>query len=145
MDRRRALRYKRYNELYEWLCKDSKCYYCGMPADTKDHIPSLHYIDNVGLEEVIKQGLQLWLVSSCSECNSLLSKDSKTIKENIRYLYNKLQERYDKILNQPMWDEEELEELDEGYLKDYIQLSTDIQCMIHKRLEYMEDLHYDII
>ena len=140
MNVRRKERYKRYNEYYKWYHKDKRCYYCGDIATTKDHVPSLYYLDGVGLENLTAKPV---LVSCCSECNTMLGKDSSTLELNVKFLYKKIQKKYKKILESSVWEEDELEEIDEGYLKDYIITHSNVAHYINSKLEYMEDLHYD--
>ena len=71
----KALR-KRYEALeprYEWLWKGDRCYYCGLRADSIDHIPAISTAYSLGADRLDRKGFRLWKVMCCRECNSCLS------------------------------------------------------------------------
>ena len=46
------------------------CQYCGIPADTYDHVPALSKVYSLGVSEFEKKKIRLWIVPACNECNS---------------------------------------------------------------------------
>jgi hypothetical protein len=89
----------------------SACEYCGMPADTVDHIPPRsvrQFICDSGL-----QGrFPFKIVSSCRECNTLLiDRDLWTLRERIEFIKKELRRRYRKHLSVADWTDNEISEL----------------------------------
>lgn len=89
------------------------CYYCGMPAESTDHVIPLSVLRNIRglpMEQVAEiTRNRILTVESCHECNHLLG---ATVQESLRdrkkYLKERLKKRYAKILIVPDWTEEEL-------------------------------------
>lgn len=79
------------------------CYYCGDIGNTIDHVPP---------QSGTFSGPENLRIKSCNECNVLLSnRILKTIVERKDYLLKAYANRYRKLLSQPDWTTEELEEL----------------------------------
>jgi hypothetical protein len=97
---------------------DSRCFYCGELATTKDHIYPVaamsYYVDaNVPKKSHI--------VPSCRECNLIASSNTfRDAEEKCAYIKSKLLSRYAKLLKVPIWDSGEIEQLD-GRLRDYVE------------------------
>ena len=112
------------------------CFYCGEPGDTIDHVPSLYQAYCVGLDEIERQNIQLYLIPSCRECNSLLGARPTTDPVDRRDDLKKLlQKRYKKFLNLPDWGIEELEELGPVMRKE-VEDSMTIKTHIQRRLSW---------
>lgn len=86
-----------------------ECIYCGMPAESLDHIPPLcTYSDNKQNPRRRKNVC----VPACKECNCTLScHHLMTISERAEYLADRYSIKYRKILNIPVWSEEEIQSL----------------------------------
>jgi hypothetical protein len=108
------------------------CTYCGMPADTVDHLipicysrprrPS-HAAGNCGPT-----------VPCCRECNMLLGTVPLfTVAERASELSDRLENRYRKILGAPVWTEEDLVALGPS-------LEASIRAKQFLRLELLERL-----
>lgn len=87
------------------------CVYCGIPAESLDHVPPLS-LTNM-LNDRAKEKLDFLKLPSCGECNSVLN-DSPILsvserRGKVRAHYKK---KYRSALNMPKWDEDELAELD---------------------------------
>jgi hypothetical protein len=86
------------------------CFYCGAPANTLDHVPPLHHMDNISYETRKKQKIPCVLLPCCIECNSKLgAKHLLTVDERLAHL----ELQYDKIFKKQksMWTQEEIDEL----------------------------------
>lgn len=83
------------------------CIYCGVPADSIDHIPPRHMRDQllgVGLVAMHERE-----VSSCRECNSALgARPLITITERRDYIKEYLRRRYKSVLRIKDWREDDL-------------------------------------
>lgn len=83
------------------------CYYCGVIADTKDHVPPLSV-----RSRLITLGIDRWTfveVPACRECNNALGARSLfTLTERKRYMKAWLLRRYKRYLNLPEWTDAEL-------------------------------------
>lgn len=87
------------------------CYYCGVPADTVDHVPPRSV--RVRLAELNLQNRYAHHeVPCCFECNSLLGARAPFgLTDRKRYLKTRLSRRYAKLLRIPKWDDAELAEV----------------------------------
>jgi hypothetical protein len=67
--RRRRLR--DYHHLYVPLtgADPEVCYYCGKRATTKDHCPSLAWLDGAGVKFFERMRIPLVLIPACRDCN----------------------------------------------------------------------------
>lgn len=130
---------------YKILSKDKACYYCGDPATTMDHCPAVSVSYAYGYDYFEKQNIKFWKVSCCRQCNLILGdRFLNTLSRRIRYVYDRLQKKYEKYLSMTEWEPEELDELS-GWLKEYVQTASDFKMYMERRFQYMEDLHYDVI
>lgn len=101
-----------YHESYERhpSLKDYECFYCGMSAETEDHIPPLSLIETFPSYDRI-------LVRSCRSCNGLLgSRPLLSPSTRVEYLIKRYQRRWRKDIDMPNWTDWEIEELS-GRLK----------------------------
>jgi len=93
------------------------CYYCGIYADTKDHIIPISWNRTSGRKR--KENQRENLIYACKECNCLASDKVFESKEKKKdYLQEKLELRYKKILKMPDWSDDELQELSVKLRKD---------------------------
>ena len=96
-DRTRSIR-----DGYKHLCdKDSRCrcWYCGAHAETLDHSPAIEVVYAYGRTTIENSGIELLLIPSCGERNSLLG-DKPLLHPESRghWLHEKLHIRYSKVL-----------------------------------------------
>ena len=90
-----------------------RCYYCGLPADTIDHVPPRAYRNFILQQPELAKRYKFVEVRACLECNSTLgAKALWNLTERKEYIKKYLKRRYGKE-RWVDWDEEELEEL--GY------------------------------
>lgn len=142
---RLAEKRKAYRGLYNKFHSGAKCYYCGQSADTIDHVPALEVALMLGADNLSESGIKLITVKSCRECNALLGNRAiNTLDERAEYIYHRLQKRYKRLINSEEWPDDDLEELG-TVLKSYISIHANAQFWIERRLQYMEDLFYDVL
>ena len=119
-----------------WLNASEACAYCGVVADTYDHVPNLAMVHALGREHFEKERVSLWLVPACRECNSLLTKSADlTVTGRRASIKVKLRKRYAKLLQMPSWTEDELDGLGRG-LQDMVRSGADLKDWIKRRLAW---------
>ena len=112
------------------------CFYCGMPADTVDHVPSLNEAYCIGLDRIEEEGIRLNLVHACRECNGLLgARESLCPFERRDMAQELLRKRYKRVLNMPDWSDEELEEIGRS-MQEEIKKSVDLKRLIQRRVSF---------
>lgn len=83
------------------------CIYCGMSADSIDHVPPRHLRAQLAEIELLALGTKE--VDACRECNSALGRRPLlTITERRRYIKHYLRRKYRRYLAIPEWNEEKL-------------------------------------
>jgi len=129
---RKLLRYKTGNP-------STPCYYCGVPAEEKEHTVPFSYIDelkrleDMGVAVIVPKQI---LVYACRECNMLLGGNYYgTPKQRKAELKIKLAKKYRKLLTAPDWDDDEIEELD-GRIREYVVIYEEAKKVTLKRLQY---------
>jgi hypothetical protein len=102
------------------------CFYCGLPADTIDHVVPQSLLQAVrdsgeeGLIAAIDERHRRMTVRACHECNSLAGgKYHQRLDERAEYIRKRLAERYRKALAMPDWADTELMGLSER-LRNYV-------------------------
>lgn len=112
------------------------CHYCGMPADTVDHVPprSVRPI-------ILQQAATRWPfleVPACHECNCLLgNREPWTIVARKKVIKEKLKRRYRRYLKIPDWTPQELEaNPPRGLLGSYIHEGVMIKAVTLARLKW---------
>ena len=113
-----------------------RCFYCNDVATCLDHVPPLkHAVNYIGAIDV-----ELLLIPSCRECNSVASAHLDLTKEaRKKYLAIKLNERHKKKLQIPRWEGAEIEEL-KGFLKDKVTEGIREKNKILRRLAFVNDI-----
>ena len=114
------------------------CTYCGLPADSVDHVIPLALRDT--LREVggwrNKWGRISDTVPSCRECNSVAgAKVFDTIDEKRRYIHDRMRDRYASVLRMPQWTDEDKAELGPG-LRQYVDASQELASLVRARLRW---------
>ncbi|MBK9497716.1 MAG: hypothetical protein IPO08_25040 [Xanthomonadales bacterium] len=114
------------------------CTYCGMPADSIDHIPPRAY-----REFIRAQGLEARYpfieVMSCRECNSALGARALwTVPVRKRRIAAYLKRKYAKYLRIPDWTPAEAEEMGGGMLGSYIREGLIVRDVTRDRIKRAE-------
>lgn len=92
---------------YKRTHEEDTCVYCGLRADTKDHVPP--QCVRPFLERVRETRFKFLLVPACRECNCALgAKTLWTVRERKDYIKRWLEERYARVLAIPGWTDEEI-------------------------------------
>ena len=137
---------KRYEALeprYNWLWKGAKCYYCGDPSDTTDHVPAISIAYSLGAERLNRRGFNLWKVSCCKECNFCLAdRFILSPEKRGRWLYDfYLKTRYRRfILNGGIkFTQDELDEFGPN-LRSFLQNHKNVRDWLEHRFSYMENI-----
>lgn len=115
-----------------WMETAEPCIYCGMPANSVDHVPptSVRPI-------LVGMGVQRWdfvEVSACGECNSAIgAKALWTVRERKAWVKQFLKRKYRRVLSLPDWTGEEIEELGRG-LQDHVKATSALKKLTQGRL-----------
>lgn len=92
------------------------CTYCGIPSDTKDHVPA-QSVRPYLREHAPGQYPELE-VPCCRECNSHLGARGFTLQVRRRLAREALERKYRDILGMPHWSESELAAMGDGLARD---------------------------
>lgn len=94
---------------------ESVCVYCGVLADSEDHVVPRHLLSRAGelgldLSRVMR--MRTWTHPACRECNSMLSgRLFATIAERRRAAHAGIRRKYASYLRVPDWTDDELDEM----------------------------------
>jgi hypothetical protein len=113
-----------------------------MPASTKDHVVPLSLLAKIdGLSDAVRDEIlgklpPLITVYSCRQCNTVLgNRFFRTINGRREAVKDYLREKYARVLKQPDWREDEIEEL--GYnLQDFVRRRKELKKVVQERLKW---------
>ena len=113
--------------------KEQKCcVYCGDWYQCRDHVIPISYSSsyrNYKPKDIVK---------CCMLCNSLAGDSLHfSIMSKAKYLYHRYNRKYKKVLNYPVWDIVELNDLDYG-LRQFIVSRQHLKRLITFKLENLE-------
>ena len=91
------------------------CIYCNDIAGCRHH-----YKESVANSGRKRAYSKEDVLPTCKECNALLSSRNPEYPDCCLFLYNEIKDRHKKILKQPDWDEEELEEMSPKFKRNII-------------------------
>lgn len=108
------------------------CTYCGAwDGNNRDHVVPASYNQN-------KKHFNCDTVPCCGECNVLLGDRLYfTVPSRAAYLLGTYERRYKKLLSQPDWSDEEIEELGPSMRTSIIQSMKD-KKEVRRQLEHLE-------
>jgi hypothetical protein len=99
----------------DFVGEANACYYCGLPADTVDHVIPKTIIGAVQrsgdeiLADAIANKSRRLTVPACRECNGLAGwKYHETLSERTEYVRGRLAQKHRKALATPDWTPREL-------------------------------------
>lgn len=91
------------------------CYYCGLPADTVDHVIPRSFLKTVRmlgdeiLVDAVNDRRRTYTVDCCRECNCLAGfKYHETLEERAAYVRSQLARKHRRALATPDWHPQEL-------------------------------------
>lgn len=110
------------------------CVYCGLPADTRDHVPPISRVSDY---ESLGLNVEIYIkVPACSECNTLLGDSiQNSFMERAEELKNKLSRKFSRQLANIDWEEDEINDLGPN-LRSYVKSSVRNGKTIVKRIDY---------
>jgi hypothetical protein len=92
-----------------------ECIYCNDIAGCRHH-----YKESVANSGRKRGYSKEDVLPTCKECNALLSSRNPEYPDCCLFLYNEIKSRHKKILNQPDWDEDDLEEMSAKFKKNIL-------------------------
>jgi len=101
------------------------CAYCGMPADSVDHLVPQSLVETARLSgnpdwvrDICR--VRILTVEACRQCNGVLgNRIFPTLEDRKRAVKRYLRRKYRRLLKAPPWEDDELEEMGLG-LRGYI-------------------------
>lgn len=115
-----------------------QCTYCGLPADTMDHVIPRSFrptAEALGGWKVLFPGVPD-VVPACNECNRLASdKVFESLEEKRDFIQGRLAHRYRRVLGMPVWSAEELAEL-RGFLRKALEADQALAEQVRLRLDW---------
>jgi len=111
------------------------CYYCGRPATCDEHVVPRVLVYMLPPGERPDFGVDT--VPACKECNTGLAasvQDSLAARKAAAKQW--LCRRYKKLLDMPAWSEDEIAELDDGWLRDYVCRSVVARAEVRRMLAW---------
>jgi len=118
------------------------CYYCGVPADTIDHVIPRHILESLAtladpeVSAYYNRKHKVKTFPACRECNSLIgAKYFGTLAERKDYLKERLRRHYRNVLGTGEWSDRDLGEL-EYNLQGYIVGSIHAKELLLRRLAW---------
>lgn len=132
----------RYGHMYRkfTLFDEEKCFYCGMLKQTQDHVPALSWVGAYGSEYFINYGYKFLLVPCCSECNNWLGSLKKfSLYERALYIENKIWQKYEKYINGPVWDDDEIAEMGKAFRKQ-LRNAEALRITAVRRMDYAKNV-----
>jgi hypothetical protein len=119
----------------ELVTAEIACVYCGVPADTIDHIPP-RYVRLTLIELKLDTRYPFVEVRACRECNTLLgTRAFWTVTQRKAFIKRVLRSRYRKYLKIPAWTNEELNELGPSLYRCTIH-GIAVKAFVEARLRY---------
>jgi hypothetical protein len=124
----------------QWL-QGRPCHYCGMPADTVDHVvpQSLQSTARLAghpewIKEMVRARLQT--VACCQQCNSVLgNRIFPTVADRRLAVKRYLRRKYQRLLEAKPWTPVELEQLN-GRLREYVEQRQRLRANVLERLAW---------
>jgi hypothetical protein len=122
----------------EFVCEEKHeieaCYYCGVPADSIDHVTPKTIANRIAEVEI--EPTRIFTVPSCRECNVLLGpKWYPTLTARKLALKDLLRKRYRKLLDCPDWHEDEILKLGPT-LESHIRKQVKLKIFIRDRIRW---------
>lgn len=109
------------------------CYYCGMAADSVDHVVPRTIAERLPEVELVSD-IRTYTVPCCRECNCILGpKLYATLADKKHALKKILRKRYKKYLTLPDWTEEDMQELGPT-LQPKIRAGQSVKILTQQRL-----------
>jgi hypothetical protein len=117
-----------------WRETAQACFYCGVPADTVDHVPP-----RIARPLLIEHNVTRWKfveVPACQECNSYLgARQPWDLAGRKAMMKQFLRRRYRAFVEMPEWTDEEKTALGRG-LSDFVTESQVLARLIRARLAW---------
>ncbi len=123
----------------EILRSAGECAYCGWTGDTRDHVPCLASFWLGKRTATSRRAGQRWdqTVPACRECNCTLGASPLlSIRERAETLTVRYERKYRKLLQQPVWSEEEVERLGPA-MRDFVKAKAVQRQILMDRLSHL--------
>lgn len=115
-----------------------RCFYCGMPADTVDHVPPISRVDDyrsMGLRHEI-----FIKVTCCKDCNTKLGASLQlSLVERYNVRQKQMEKEFKKILKMPVWSSEEIKKMGRN-MRSSIVVSMQQKEMLKERAYFREGI-----
>ena len=139
-NRKQAEIITRHRYIYSILFDDERahrCAYCGIPADTKDHVLPVSWMRV--LVEMGDRDTRSEIVPCCRECNSIAgSKIFASFRLKKKYVQARIKQKHKTM---PKWKKRELNELT-GKLRRYVVASAEVHDYHETRWSFVDPTYY---
>lgn len=120
----------------------SRCVYCGVLAECRDHVVPVAYSHITGRRKAAFKNQKRNLVPACNECNRLAGSNVFAVLDDKRaFIRGALSVKYKKILDFPIWPEDEIAELSPK-LRRIVRLKLSAKHVMQNRLDW-PNVSYD--
>jgi hypothetical protein len=127
------------------VVETAACCYCGELAFEREHLVPYKWLKILVTPHELHVGdYWTWILPSCNECNMLaFDQVFSSAHEKRWYIQSRLRARYDTILNQEPWVEEELDDLGPN-LHQFVSASQAKADTVRLRVSYAGPLPEDL-
>lgn len=118
------------------------CTYCGDIAQTVDHVIPVSFFDGkiVRSASVKNKGVRTY---ACSDCNCMLSnKYFESFRERCKYVNQGIERRFKKVLNMPVWTDEEFKELGKN-MRSRLAEKLNLKALVLERIRWQTTNEFD--
>jgi uncharacterized protein YlaI len=118
------------------------CTYCGDICNEIDHVIPVSFFDGkvVRTSNMRGKGVRTY---ACRECNGILSnKYFENFLDRCRYVNKKISQKYKRILNLPIWEEQEFKQLGKN-IKSKLAEKLNLKAIVLERIRWQSTNEFD--
>lgn len=111
------------------------CYYCGRPATDAEHVVSQALASMLDRDDMPDLGVDI--VPACHQCNGMLgARFYETLAKRKEAGKEYLRRKYQRLVEMPQWTDQEIADLADGRLRQYVLESIVAQEEVRKMLAW---------
>lgn len=118
------------------------CTYCGDTAQTIDHVIPVSFFDGKIVRSAALRGKGV-RTYACSDCNCMLSnKYFESFRERCKYVNQGIERRFKRVLNMPVWTDEEFKELGKN-IRSRLAEKLNLKALVLERIRWQTTNEFD--